>query len=164
MGRGATSGRADDNAEAIANRIKTFHTKTQPVLDFYNHFGKVKTIDGSKSIDDVYKLVQDAIKPNIIFMYGPPCVGKTECSRRLSEKIKYHFVNLETFDKQYAVKNETDRINKLINYLQAAPFNNFIIDSFFSSKSDAEIFLNHFSAPYKLFYYDSPKDEVMNNI
>jgi len=32
-------------------------------------------------------------------MYGAPGVGKTECARRLSEKIKYHFVHLEVFDK-----------------------------------------------------------------
>ena len=50
-------------------------------------------------------------------MYGAPAVGKTECARRLADKIKYHFVNLEVFDKQYNVKNETDRINKLIDYL-----------------------------------------------
>lgn len=49
--RGLTSGREDDNEEAIANRINQYHSKTQPVLDFYNHFGKVKTIDGSLSVD-----------------------------------------------------------------------------------------------------------------
>ena len=96
---GLTSGRADDNEEAIANRLNVFHSKTQPVLDFYNHFGKVKTIDGTLSVDEVYKRVQDQIKPNVIFMYGAPGVGKTECARRLSEKIKYHFVHLEVFDK-----------------------------------------------------------------
>ncbi|KAL4450880.1 hypothetical protein ABPG74_011722 [Tetrahymena malaccensis] len=164
MGRGASSGRADDNPEAIANRLRVFHNETQPVLDFYNHFGKVKTMDGSKSVDEVYKQVQEQIKPNLIFMYGPPCVGKTETARRLSEKIKYHFVNLEAFDKQHLVKSETDRINKLINYLQDAPYNNFIIDSFFNSKNDAEVFLKHFSLPFRIFYFDSPKDEVMNNI
>ena len=39
--RAKTSGRSDDNQEAINNRIKTFHESTSPILDFYNRLGKV---------------------------------------------------------------------------------------------------------------------------
>lgn len=124
----------------------------------------MKTIDGSESVDEVYRRTQLAIQPNVIFLYGPPSVGKTECARRLSEKVKYSFIHIEAFDKQHGVKNENDRINKLIEYLQTAPYNNFIIDSFFSTKANAEIFLTHFAMPLKIFNFDYPKDEVMNNI
>lgn len=115
------------------------------MLDFYKHFGKVRTIDGNASIDEVYKRTREEIKPSLIFMFGPPCVGKTEAARRLSEKIKYQLISLEVFDKQHAVKNETDRVNKLIEYFAAAPFNNFIIDAFFGSKQATEIFFHHFA-------------------
>ena len=39
--RAETSGRADDNEETIAKRLKTFHSITQPVIDFYSQQGKV---------------------------------------------------------------------------------------------------------------------------
>ena len=55
LGRAKTSGRLDDNEETIKKRIHTFHEKTEPVLEYYKKFGKIKTIDGSKHIDEVYK-------------------------------------------------------------------------------------------------------------
>ncbi|EGR28678.1 hypothetical protein IMG5_170620 [Ichthyophthirius multifiliis] len=164
LGRAETSGRPDDNYEAIANRIETFHRSTAPVLDFYNHFGKVQTVDGNLSVDEVFKQVQNAIHPNIIFMFGAPCVAKSEVCERLSNKIKYHYICLEKFSRQHNVKDEIDKVNKLIYYIENAPFSNFIVDSFFADRPSAEIFLNHFGNPFRVFYLESPKDEVMNNI
>ena len=44
MGRAATSGRADDNAETIKKRLVTFHDLTKPVIDHYTGKGKVKMV------------------------------------------------------------------------------------------------------------------------
>ncbi len=47
--RGKTSGRADDNAEAIKKRLNTFHEQTSPVVDYYSNIGKLREgrgIDG----------------------------------------------------------------------------------------------------------------------
>lgn len=53
--RSKTSGRADDNPETIKKRIKTFHDETEPVIEYYKKFGKIKHIDSSKSVDEVYQ-------------------------------------------------------------------------------------------------------------
>jgi adenylate kinase len=42
--RGQTSGRVDDNAETIKNRLKTFHNQTLPVLDLYEKQGKLAEV------------------------------------------------------------------------------------------------------------------------
>ncbi|XP_023215634.1 adenylate kinase isoenzyme 1-like isoform X2 [Centruroides sculpturatus] len=40
--RGETSGRVDDNEETIRSRLKTFHSHTQPILDYFGE--KVKKV------------------------------------------------------------------------------------------------------------------------
>ena len=53
LNRGKTSGRADDNAESIKNRIANFHKITQPVIDYYEPLNKVIEVDASPSINTV---------------------------------------------------------------------------------------------------------------
>lgn len=46
-GRAAIEGRADDaSAEIIANRIKTYHTQTEPLIAFYKNVGKYHEVAG----------------------------------------------------------------------------------------------------------------------
>jgi adenylate kinase len=52
--RGATSGRVDDNADTIKERLKTFHATVQPVLDYYAKQGKLKIVNSEQHPDDVY--------------------------------------------------------------------------------------------------------------
>ena len=42
--RGKNSGRVDDNEETIKNRLNTFHQVTQPVMDYYEKQGKLRTV------------------------------------------------------------------------------------------------------------------------
>jgi adenylate kinase len=57
--RGETSGRADDNAESIAKRLKTYHDQSYPVIEYYTPQAKVITINGFRS--------KDAVKADILF-------------------------------------------------------------------------------------------------
>ncbi len=61
VGRGATSGRSDDNEEVIAKRIKEYYAKTEPVADYYNAFGKLERLKGDGSIQDTFKLLSKEI-------------------------------------------------------------------------------------------------------
>ena len=52
--RASIEGRADDaKDETIDNRIKTYHEKTEPLVDFYKKAGKYNEIDGVGTIDEV---------------------------------------------------------------------------------------------------------------
>ncbi len=57
LDRGATSGRSDDNEEVIAKRIKEYHSKTQPVADYYNAQGKLEHITGDHTIPETFKIL-----------------------------------------------------------------------------------------------------------
>ncbi|MBT6123010.1 MAG: adenylate kinase [Candidatus Puniceispirillum sp.] len=45
--------RSDDNAETLRNRLAVYHENTAPLLPFYEAKGKLRTIDGMNSIEDV---------------------------------------------------------------------------------------------------------------
>ena len=61
VGRGLTSGRSDDNEEVITKRIKEYHSKTAPVADYYNSFGKLESIKGDSTIEETFKLLSREI-------------------------------------------------------------------------------------------------------
>lgn len=52
--RATIEGRADDaKEETIDNRIKTYHEKTEPLVEYYRAQGKYREIDGAGTIDQV---------------------------------------------------------------------------------------------------------------
>lgn len=52
--RGKTSGRADDNAESIRKRFRTFVETSMPVVEYYEKQGKAAKIDATPTPDVVY--------------------------------------------------------------------------------------------------------------
>jgi len=52
--RASIEGRADDaRDEVIENRIRTYHAKTEPLIDFYKASGRYHEVDGTGTIPDV---------------------------------------------------------------------------------------------------------------
>jgi adenylate kinase family enzyme len=51
--RGETSGRSDDNQEAIVKRLATYHDQSYPVVERYTPQGKVIKLNGFRPIDAV---------------------------------------------------------------------------------------------------------------
>jgi UMP-CMP kinase len=60
--RGETSGRADDNAESIRKRFKTFEETSMPVVNEFEAQGRVVKINAERPPEDVYRDVQERIK------------------------------------------------------------------------------------------------------
>ncbi|MCJ8731944.1 hypothetical protein PDJAM_G00205210 [Pangasius djambal] len=52
--RGKTSGRDDDNRESLEKRIQTYLQSTRPIIEQYKQQGKVRTIDASRSVSEVF--------------------------------------------------------------------------------------------------------------
>ncbi|KAK3995487.1 adenylate kinase-domain-containing protein [Cladorrhinum sp. PSN332] len=59
--RGKTSGRADDNAESIRKRFKTFVETSMPVVNHYEKEGRVIKVDSTPSPEQVYKDTRDKL-------------------------------------------------------------------------------------------------------
>ena len=46
--------RDDDRPETVLNRLKVYHDQTQPLIDYYSKAGVLRTVDGTRSLDDVF--------------------------------------------------------------------------------------------------------------
>jgi adenylate kinase len=66
LGRGATSGRSDDNEEVIQKRIKEYHSKTQPVAGYYNEQGKLENVKGDHTVEETFKILSRHINKYLL--------------------------------------------------------------------------------------------------
>ena len=46
--------RDDDKPETVLNRLKVYHDQTQPLIDYYTAKGVLRTVDGTKDMNDVF--------------------------------------------------------------------------------------------------------------
>ena len=46
--------RDDDKPETVQKRLDVYHAPTQPLIDFYEERGKLKTVDGTKDMAEVF--------------------------------------------------------------------------------------------------------------
>ena len=53
--------REDDNPETVSNRLSVNVKQSKPILEYYNNKGVLKSIDGSKDIDEVTNDVIDIL-------------------------------------------------------------------------------------------------------
>lgn len=96
--RGESSGRLDDNAEVIRNRLREYEEKTRPVLDFYRRKGLCVDIDANRSIEEVRAAVVQAVREasrkklfNVV-LFGYPGCGRGSQGKALAERFGLEFV------------------------------------------------------------------------
>jgi adenylate kinase len=53
--------REDDDPEIFARRIESFERQTAPLLDYYARQGKLVSIDGLGTADEIFQRVRDAV-------------------------------------------------------------------------------------------------------
>lgn len=62
-GRARIEGRADDaDAKTIQHRIDTYHSKTEPLVEYYKNCGKYAEVDGTLSMAEVEAALAEAIE------------------------------------------------------------------------------------------------------
>jgi adenylate kinase len=59
--RGAVEHRADDEPEAIRNRLRLYHELTEPVVERYRAKGRLVPVNGEQSVEDVHDEIEDAL-------------------------------------------------------------------------------------------------------
>jgi adenylate kinase len=60
--RAADESRPDDRPEVIAERLRTYHEQTEPVVEHYRVTGRLVPLHAGRSIDEVWLEVQDALQ------------------------------------------------------------------------------------------------------
>ncbi len=46
--------RSDDNEESVVTRLDTYQANTQPLLSYYEQSGRLKKVDGTGEVEDIY--------------------------------------------------------------------------------------------------------------
>ncbi len=99
LNRGITSGRSDDNETVIRNRLREYHDKTLPVLNFFKEKGIYHAINGESSIEDVNIHIEQILKKILdtklmnIVLFGYPGSGRGSIGLALSEKFNLEFIS-----------------------------------------------------------------------
>jgi len=97
--RAKTSGRADDTAEVIENRLREYDNKTAPVAKYYKERGIYNPVKGVGSIDEVFKgidnVIQETLKNRLfnVVILGMPGSGKGTQSKRLADEFGLIYIS-----------------------------------------------------------------------
>lgn len=105
--RGQTSGRSDDNAEAIIKRLRVFKENNGPVIDHYEAIGKLKRFDATQPIESVTKALEAHLeelgifpkkaleeRPKAIIMCGNTGSGKTTQTNNICHRFGFHNISV----------------------------------------------------------------------
>ena len=49
--------RDDDRPETVQNRLKVYHEQTQPLIDFYEKKGVLRSVDGTLPMEEVFTAI-----------------------------------------------------------------------------------------------------------
>ena len=53
--------RDDDKPETVQKRLSVYHDQTQPLIDYYQAAGLLKTVDGTVDMEDVFTAIVDIL-------------------------------------------------------------------------------------------------------
>ena len=53
--------RDDDQPETVKNRLNVYHEQTQPLIDFYEAKGVLKSVDGTVDMKDVFAAIVEIL-------------------------------------------------------------------------------------------------------
>jgi len=61
LGRQGAEHRSDDTPQVVRTRLEVYNQQTQPVIDYYASSGRLLTIDGTRTVDEVREDVDRAL-------------------------------------------------------------------------------------------------------
>lgn len=118
LNRGITSGRSDDNETVIRNRLKEYHEKTLPVLQFYKDKGIYYEVNGSMSIEDVTEQIVEIVKKPLskklfnVVLFGYPGSGRGSLGLALAKEFGLeYFATGAMLDQE--IKQQTEMGQKI---------------------------------------------------
>lgn len=54
--------REDDKPETVQKRLSVYHAQTQPLIEYYEKQGKLRQVDGTKDMKDVFSAIIDILE------------------------------------------------------------------------------------------------------
>ena len=57
--------RKDDDPKTVQQRLETYHRQTQPLVDYYQKAGKLRTIDGNQPLEEASAAILRALEASV---------------------------------------------------------------------------------------------------
>lgn len=152
--------REDDNEETLKKRLRAFKELSKPVVDMYARFGKVKHIDASMSVGQVFEATKRAMIPQVFFLIGPKGSGKSTVAYELATRTNMIVLNFDQFLHENGYSGDDDEevtlalVKRLVN--ETAP--RILIEDFPRTETQARLFIKNCVAPTEVFYVRCSKD------
>ena len=144
--------RKDDDPKIMQERIDTFFNTSMPAIHFYHRLGKVSKIDAEGTPDEVYERTFEALHPTLITISGGSKINeKNSFGRQLASLTRFAYINCRVFFSKRRLKSSEDQVSSLIDFLQEAPFNNFVLEHFPETDTQALLFYAEYTNPYAHF-------------
>ncbi len=160
--------REDDNEETLKKRLRAFKEVSKPVVEMYSRFGKVKHIDASKSVSQVFEETKKAMLPQVFFMIGPKGSGKSTVARELAYRTNMVTLNFEQFLRSsHFDSNEYDDEEvtmALVKHLINETNPRVLVEDFPRNEKQARLFIKNCVQPTKVFYVRCPKDTCQERL
>lgn len=158
--RAESSGRADDNEEAIAKRVETYFSESLPVIQFYKNFGKVAEINACGSVADVYCDTKKALLPQCMCLLGPKVSGKTTIGRAMAERTNMKLVDFCEFIRTNGLVGQNDEVvtAQFIQSLAREKCTRLVLENFPQNLTQAKYFVRNGVAPSHVFTLECSKD------
>jgi len=155
---------SDDELGAMEAKCNEYFEGTSELVQFYTKMGKIKNINCNSSPEDVYRNIQEALKPNLIFVIGPTCVGKSELAQEMARHMSYAYMDVDTLFKVNGWTTCESKVKGLINFMEFCKHKSYVLDGFPQTRKQAKIFTETFCEPLKLLHVHLDKDEVKNRM
>jgi guanylate kinase len=182
--RGKTSGRSDDNMEALVKRFETYTTQSYPVIEHMNSLGLLRTVNAEADIGEVYGSARKLFMPKkFVFVLGGPGCGKgTNCAKL---KEEFDFVHLSAGDllraeqkregskhgalikdyiKEGKIVPAMITINLLKTAMETQPGKTFLIDGFPRQLDQAKTFMRMNGPPMFTLFFDVSEEAMTARI
>jgi adenylate kinase family enzyme len=152
-----------DENELIRN-YDNYKVLVFPVVDFYQKYGVVRTINSDLSENQIYENLKEALFPEVYCIIGKKYSGKTEISKVLCERTGMKCINFPAFLKetQIAKKINDDEfvINQFINRLREEESKKVLVEGFPMKKEYYTIFVQNCKNFKKIFYLNVSNNEA----
>lgn len=137
LNRGKTSGRSDDNEEALKNRLEMYHSVSEPVISHYDKLGKLERINSEGSPDAAFAEIKKILDEEegvfdfddgkvidttplkdskVFFVVGGPGSGKgTQCAKMVERYVYTHISSGDLLRAEVASGSERgQKLNKIM--------------------------------------------------
>lgn len=144
----------------IKNRVQVYFNESVPVVTYYQKFGKVRHIDASGTIAEIYAQAREAALPECIFMLGPKACGKSTVSQKMAERTNMMHIDFVKYLLDNGLYGQDDEtvIQQFIKYLNIIHPKRVLVENFPQNEFQAKFFIRNGTTPSHVFLLKCSKD------